>query len=92
MHWRTLSERTIRERPAMDSDIALHRLPEVVRRTGLKKSTIYKLIKEGNGRFPAPIKIPGSRTSVWDSRAITEYIQSVLAAAKSTTSGGCHGQ
>ena len=37
------------------------RLPEVMRRTGLKKTAIYSLIKRG--QFPAQIKL--GRISVW---------------------------
>ena len=37
------------------------RLPEVIRRTGLKKTAIYSLIKRG--QFPSQIKL--GRISVW---------------------------
>ena len=42
------------------------RLPEVMRRTGLKKTTIYSQIKLG--QFPAQIKL--GRISVWLERDI----------------------
>lgn len=38
------------------------RLPEVMQRTGLGKTTIYKFIAEG--RLPSPIKL-GGRSSGW---------------------------
>jgi len=38
------------------------RLPEVSRRVGLPKSTIYKLMADGD--FPRSVK-PTPRTSVW---------------------------
>lgn len=49
-------------------DVDLLRLPEVVRRTGLSKSEIYRRIRAG--AFPAPNKL-GARTSVWPSTTIT---------------------
>lgn len=38
------------------------RLKQVCKQTGLAKSTIYKLIKQGS--FPAPIKL-STRASAW---------------------------
>ena len=38
------------------------RLPKVIERTGLSRSLIYAMIKEG--RFPAPVRI-GLRAVAW---------------------------
>ncbi|WP_460236818.1 helix-turn-helix transcriptional regulator [Aurantivibrio plasticivorans] len=51
------------------------RLPEVIKRTGLAKSTIYDLIK--NGSFPPPIQL-GARCSSWIEREIDEWIASKI--------------
>jgi len=47
------------------------RLPEVEHVTGLKRSSIYRLIKEG--RFPVQIKL-GARSVAWKSEEIQERI------------------
>ncbi|WP_018144886.1 AlpA family transcriptional regulator [Thioalkalivibrio sp. AKL6] len=49
----------------------LQRMPDVRRRTGLSRSTIYRLIQEG--RFPKPIKI-GDRASAWPASVIDRWI------------------
>lgn len=46
------------------------RLPEVIKETGLSRSTIYNLIKEGS--FPPPIKL-SSRASGWLSDEIEHW-------------------
>ena len=46
------------------------RLPEVIDRTGLAKSTIYLKIKSGN--FPPPVKL-GTRASGWRDSDITKW-------------------
>ncbi len=49
------------------------RRPEVEDRTGLARSTIYKLI--GQGEFPEPIKL-GSRSVGWVEGEIERWIES----------------
>jgi prophage regulatory protein len=46
-------------------------IKSVIETAGIKKSTIYKKIK--NGSFPAPIKI-GKRSSRWVEHEIQEWI------------------
>lgn len=48
------------------------RLPEVMQRTGLSRSTIYAYMKYGN--FPKPIPI-GDRAVGWLESAIDEWIE-----------------
>lgn len=58
------------------------RLPEVLKRTGLRRSTAYKLIAER--RFPPPGKIAGTRISGWDANAVQAWIDSQLSKLAST--------
>lgn len=48
------------------------RLPEVLKRVGLRRPTLYKRIKLGT--FPKPIKL-GERASGWLNSEITEWLQ-----------------
>jgi prophage regulatory protein len=48
------------------------RLPEVMRRTGLAKATIYKL-----AGFPRPIRIT-STASAWIESEVTAWIQKTI--------------
>ena len=50
---------------------SLLRLPHVMSRTGLPKSSIYMLI--GQGRFPKPVKI-SARGVAWRSTVIDQWI------------------
>lgn len=50
----------------------LLRLPDVEAATGCKKSTIYKLMKEG--KFPSCIRIT-SRMSAWPESAVLQWVQ-----------------
>lgn len=51
------------------------RRPEVEARTGLKRSTLYSAIK--NGEFPTPIKI-SERSVGWTESSINKWIESKL--------------
>lgn len=57
----------------------LERLSAVVARTGLSKSTIYRLIREH--KFPAPVSLAG-RTRAWDSAAVDAWISACIAAGR----------
>ena len=50
----------------------LLRLPKVMELTGLGKSTIWKMIAEGD--FPKQVKI-GPRVSAWPANEVYEWIQ-----------------
>ena len=58
------------EKPVEDKDVL--RMPEVCRRTGLSRSTIYEKI--GNSEFPAPIKI-SQRASGWLASEIATWLE-----------------
>lgn len=54
----------------------INRLPAVEIQTGLKKTTIYKLIKEG--KFPKPINLSG-RAVGWLQSDIDDFIATCVA-------------
>ncbi|MBL8261657.1 MAG: AlpA family transcriptional regulator [Xanthomonadaceae bacterium] len=54
----------------------LIRLPSVIARTGLSRSTLYRLVSAGE--FPRPIKL-GERCSAWNSREIDAWIADRIA-------------
>lgn len=56
--------------------ISLLRIDAVKSRTGLGRSTLYKLIEKGD--FPASIKIT-SRAVAWPSNVIEDWITSRIA-------------
>lgn len=51
---------------------ALLRLESVKARVGISRSQIYAMIADG--RFPKPIRVRGTRVSVWNSGAIDHWI------------------
>lgn len=63
-----LTEKTTRETDA------ILRLPEVLRRTGLAKTTIYR--KAGEGSFPLPRKLSG-RAVGWTEGEITSWMRNL---------------
>lgn len=52
-------------------DNRLLRLPEVLQKTGLKKSSIYASAKAGT--FPKPVKV-GARAIAWYAHEVDEWI------------------
>ena len=48
------------------------RLPDVLERTGYKRTTIYEMIKAGN--FPAPVYL-GQRTTGWVESEVEAWMQ-----------------
>ncbi|MEX1670463.1 helix-turn-helix transcriptional regulator [Zhongshania guokunii] len=57
----------------------LLRLPQVISRTGLARSTIYDLIQSSD--FPAPIPLAG-RTVAWVESSIDKWIDDRITAAQ----------
>jgi prophage regulatory protein len=51
----------------------IYRLPAVLKATGLRRSTVYRMIKKGE--FPRQIKL-GVRSSGWLESDIKEWIES----------------
>ena len=52
--------------------IAIHRLPDVVAKTGRRRSTVYSDIKAGT--FPPPIKV-GRRAVGWPAHEVDEILR-----------------
>lgn len=55
--------------------LKIYRMPDIFSTTGLKSSTIYKLVR--NKEFPPPIKLT-SRSSGWLSHDIDRWLESRL--------------
>lgn len=60
----------------------LLRLPEVLRRCGLSRSTVYLLIAKGD--FPTQVKI-GPRARGWVEVEIEAWLQTRIAASRSSS-------
>ncbi|MGK5047959.1 helix-turn-helix transcriptional regulator [Janthinobacterium sp. GB4P2] len=58
------------------------RLPSVIEIVGIQRTAIYDRIKKGT--FPAPISL-GPRAVVWDSSAITDWQDKIIAEAHGQT-------
>lgn len=55
------------------TDITILRLPEVLARTGLGKSTLYAMVAANE--FPPPVQLAARRTG-WRSDAVARWIES----------------
>ena len=54
------------------------RLPEVEKKTGLKKTQILEAVDKGN--FPKPFRIiPGGRALGWDEAEIDQHLENQMA-------------
>jgi prophage regulatory protein len=62
----------------------LLRLPDVMHRTGLSRSTIYALA--GQAAFPKPIHV-GPRACAWIEQEILNWIEQRIAASRGTPRG-----
>ncbi len=65
----------------------LIRLPEVESATGCKKSTIYKLLKDGS--FPRPVRL-SSRMVAWSEVAVQKWVHDRIQGASFKEKGKCH--
>ena len=71
----------------MNPPIRILRLPEVLKRTGLSRSTIYVRLAEG--RFPQPVRL-GDRAVGWIEAEIDEWVRERI--AESRFGGGPAGE
>jgi prophage regulatory protein len=55
---------------------AFMRLPDVLTRTGLKRSTLFARVKSGT--FPAPVKI-GPRMAGWPPAVVEAWVDQIAA-------------
>ena len=62
--------------------VRILRLPEVQRRTGLSRSTIY--VRLDQGRFPKPVSL-GARAVGWIESEVDEWIREQIAASRAGT-------
>jgi prophage regulatory protein len=60
------------------------RLPRVVERTGLSRSSIYAKAK--TGAFPKPVKL-GARTSAWVASEVQEWMECRVLISRSAAPG-----
>jgi len=54
------------------------RLPEVLARVGLKRSTIYQFVADG--KFPKPVRL-GARSVGWSEQSVEAWIKSRISAS-----------
>lgn len=59
-----------------ESEQRLLRLPQVIERTGLQRSSLYDLIR--SNRFPQPVKL--ARLSAWPEAEVAAWIAARIAA------------
>lgn len=59
----------------MSTNLVLHRIVDVIAKTGLSRATIYRLVATGN--FPKPCKL-GARSSAWSSVEVDNWMVSKL--------------
>jgi prophage regulatory protein len=62
---------------ARGSKQRLVRLPEVIARTGVSRSELYRRMAAGT--FPMPIKL-GQRLNAWPESSVDEWIEAQIAA------------
>ena len=86
--WKTTRRsRAMTEQPSSESanpPIRILRLPEVVERTGLSRSTIYVRIEQG--RFPRPVAL-GGRAVGWIEAEIDAWIRERIAESRGEDAG-----
>ena len=68
---------TVENNKYQTGPLTLLRLPEVCRRTGKKRSSLYRDIVAGS--FPAPVKV-GERASAWVDGEISAWVAARVAA------------
>jgi prophage regulatory protein len=59
---------------------SLIRRPDVEARTGLRRSSLYDLVAAK--RFPAPIRIAGTRTVAWVEAEVDQWVKDQIEAAR----------
>ena len=73
--------------PMARAPMRLLRLPEVMARTGLSRTTIYVWGKEG--RFPQPVLL-GARTRVWIESELEEWMREWIAKSRGGAEVAAH--
>lgn len=52
------------------------RLPDVIERTGLSRSSIY--LRIANGTFPTPVKLGGARAAGWPEAEVDQIVSAYI--------------
>lgn len=65
--------------------LSIIRLPTVIQQTGLKRSTIYKMICED--KFPKQIDLGGGRAVGWLESDVQNWIEQRLRASRLVSTG-----
>lgn len=68
--------------------VRILRLPEVQRRTGLSRSTIY--VRLDQGRFPKPVSL-GARAVGWIESEVDEWIRERIAESRGDSTAASTG-
>jgi len=63
------------------NDVRIIDIDEVMKRTGLGRSTVYAYIKES--RFPASVKV-GDRSAGWVESEVAEWLRDRIKASRET--------
>ena len=71
--------------PGTTPPVRFVRLPEVIVRTGLSRSTIYVMVAAG--RFPKPVRL-GARAVGWIESELDEWIRDRIAKRRSVEVAG----
>lgn len=66
---------------------SLLRLPEVERRTGLKRSAIYQRIERNE--FPSPVKVTAKAIG-WPESEVAGWVQARITASRTQAAHPCH--
>lgn len=74
-------ELQIKAKEAKNKPLRMLRMPDVIHRTGLSRSTIYALVAEG--KFPRQIKV-SPNTAGWLEHEIDAYLQERIAERDAT--------
>lgn len=60
--------------------LRLLRKSEVLSRTGLSDTSLYRVMSMPEGGFPRPLKIAGGRTAAWIEAEVNAWIEAQIAA------------
>lgn len=72
-----MTEDIIRILSSLDENTRLIKLPEVLHATGLKKTALYGMVRDGT--FPSPIHL-SQRSVAWVSTDVLNWIENKIAA------------
>jgi prophage regulatory protein len=74
-----LNQHQLHPKTMATQDFRFLRLPQVMKMTGLSRSTLYLRVRQG--RFPAPVKL-GERAIAWPSPAVEAWISEQMSSGR----------